>query len=248
MVYRSLEETSHVSNMVFTTLTFLASALMIVYLLFKSWTNKASKPLPPGPRGVAALLTFLKAARNTTVHFYSETWAKQYGDIVSVTLFNRTLCFVNEVKLAKQLLCDNGYKAYTNDRPKSFVSSFIFKGRGMAFSPAGMHHTAMRKTFHNSLRLYGDGIQAFEDTIMDELQNLVMEMNSHPEFQLEEVIGTSLLNVIYILVSIHEVFVCFLHSEIEPWLPAWEGSYTNQGGQFHTVAFALRVFLSVDIR
>ncbi|XP_048247558.1 cytochrome P450 1A2-like [Haliotis rufescens] len=187
--------------MVFTTLTFLASALMIVYLLFKSWTNKASKPLPPGPRGVAALLTFLKAARNTTVHFYSETWAKQYGDIVSITLFNRTLCFVNEVKLAKQLLCDNGYKAYTNDRPKSFVSSFIFKGRSLAFSPAGMHHTTMRKTFHNSLRLYGDGIQAFEDTIMDELQNLVVEMNSQPEFQLEEVIGTSLLNVIYILLT-----------------------------------------------
>ncbi|XP_046356982.1 cytochrome P450 2U1-like isoform X1 [Haliotis rufescens] len=170
-------------------------------LIYQKWRDISSKPLPPGPRGLGTFFNFVNAVSNFTLHVHADRWARQYGDIVSVALFGQNIVILNEGRLMKRFFCDDSLKMVTNDRPSSFASRFVFKDQCIGVSSLGKHHTRMRKLFHSSLKLYGDGVQCFEDTIIEELRRVVLQINSNAEVPLDEIISNFLLNAIHILLT-----------------------------------------------
>ncbi|ETW76399.1 cytochrome P450 monooxygenase 15 [Heterobasidion irregulare TC 32-1] len=93
-------------------------ALLISCVLFKTYLDKrrnpSGLPLPPGPTRLPILGNFLDVPVRTSWETYA-SWAKRYGDIMSLEVFGETIVVINSMEIARNLLEKRG--AIYSDRP-----------------------------------------------------------------------------------------------------------------------------------
>ncbi|KAK7446409.1 hypothetical protein BaRGS_00040270 [Batillaria attramentaria] len=176
-----------------------------VYLLYKRLTRKHVN-LPPGPRGLSALLTTLRAMKNGTLHKVAGDWSEQYGELVLCRTVMGDFCFLNSARLVKEMYASKDREQLTNDRPWLFAGWFLlygFKDLTTSDSNTSPDWPQRRRLFHQAVKFYGDGVERFESTIQTELRRLTVsiEDSAGEEMDLEKLLSSSLLCVLTVLLT-----------------------------------------------
>ncbi|XP_067678486.1 steroid 17-alpha-hydroxylase/17,20 lyase-like [Haliotis asinina] len=177
---------------------------LLLWLLYQKWSSNRKCPLPPGPSGVRVFSEIINALQSQRVHLSAETWAQKHGDIFSVNAVGKTMVFLNTSELVREVMNGADYKAVTNDRPATFFGKYVANNYSniTEFMTYDSTLVYFRKMFHNSLKLYGDGVHSFEALALDELQNVGhLLRTSSGDVDMETVFSESLLRVIHILIT-----------------------------------------------
>lgn len=181
-------------------------AVVVVILLLK--TRKSNGKEIPGPSGWPLIGNALEITEQNMPQKCFE-YAKQFGPIVRLKLFNTNIVLLNSVEILNKAVNGDIYKQYFNDRPGFFYGEhFLFGSQGVVVYKEGYDsiHSDLRKAVTKGLHVYGDGIKEFEGKVKVELQNLVesIEEIGNKEFEFISQIKMSLSNLLSILVS----FIC----------------------------------------
>ncbi|XP_046364455.2 steroid 17-alpha-hydroxylase/17,20 lyase-like [Haliotis rufescens] len=187
-------------------LTYLLSLIvgLLVWLLYQKWSSYRKRPLPPGPSGVRVFSEIISALQSQRVHLSAVKWAKEHGDMFSVNAIGKTMVFLNTSELVREVMNGADFKAVTNDRPETFFGKYVANNYSNITEFVTYDSTLVyfRKMFHNSLKLYGDGVHSFEALALEELQNVAHILStSSGNVDMETVFSESLLRVIHILIT-----------------------------------------------
>ncbi|KAJ6588504.1 cytochrome P450 [Mycena capillaripes] len=154
-----------------------ALVLVLSAVLWRRFVMSQRPPLPPGPprRFLAGNLHQLPTSQPWLT--YSE-WAKEYGPIVTLRVFNRTHIILNSAKTATDLL-DSRSGIYS-DRPISWMSKLA--GRGSAIfnlSSLDTRFPRYRKMFHSGLNRRA--LHAYRSTQEHQLKVLLKGLADSPD-------------------------------------------------------------------
>lgn len=156
----------------------------------------------PGPNQFMTLQN-LATHRFKGFHKWVEQLGQTYGDIVSFSILDKTFVFLNNERLIKKALVDDGVKDFLWERPPSIFRDRLIPN-DILFSCNKDEQHAMRKIFHKSLSVYGDGVSKFESVVCKELEVLCQRIENQKgvDFCMFDFIKDSLSNLISVLVSI----------------------------------------------
>ena len=132
--------------------------ILILYLLLtRRWLRI------PGPKGVPFIGNFYQLRKNHPLIKMDE-WAKQFGPVYVMRIFNQNRVVVSGYKELSEMLITKG-KAF-GGRPITYRSTLIFKRKDMLFnsfsSPQWM---SLRKAGYRAIHHYGDGMTRLETAI-----------------------------------------------------------------------------------
>lgn len=179
---------------------------LFVCFLFKRFLTSpsSSKPQPPGPRGIDAVMSIMRGVRYGSFHLEISTWAPRGTPVTMCKGPFANFVSINNPGLVREVFAGRYTEAATSDRPPTFIGSFLFYGtKDIAMAPVTPSWNAQRKMFHSALRLYGDGVQRFESTVQGELTNMIEQLEKCQGVNvcLEEHISHTLLCVLSILLT-----------------------------------------------
>ncbi|EUC41238.1 hypothetical protein COCMIDRAFT_40564 [Bipolaris oryzae ATCC 44560] len=105
-------------------------AIVLLVLLFLKFRNVGTrdKDMPPGPKTTLVLGNALEFPTSFP-HIKFLEWTRQYGDIFSLKIFDRTIIVVSSATAVKQILDIDG--ARTGNRPRSKIAHRVTKGWSM---------------------------------------------------------------------------------------------------------------------
>ena len=155
-----------------------AGALLLIAYIWLSRNIPLSNI--PGPQGKiwfgnAFQLDKLKP------HIQFANWAKKYGGIFKITLFNKSIVIVNDLESIHNVLMANDDFA---GRPQTFRFLLISdNGAGIAFTDDVPEMRNRRKIAHWYLKQYGSGISKIEELTQAAIMNLInriREQNNKP--------------------------------------------------------------------
>ncbi|KAK3593820.1 hypothetical protein CHS0354_014366 [Potamilus streckersoni] len=178
--------------------------VFIILLCVWKYYSKSSnvKRLPPCPPGKPLLGNLLNLKESPHLKF--DEWVKLYGPIFTWTVFNTRGVTVNRADLVRKLLTHESLAPYTNDRFSTFQGEYIaWNYKDVLFGRGGDIHGRLRKAMHKGLRLYGDGVSTFENTVLLELKRVVklIKGKDGKDFDPRPIISDSIGNLISILLS-----------------------------------------------
>ncbi|XP_045184918.2 cytochrome P450 2F3-like [Mercenaria mercenaria] len=182
-------------------LIYIILAVLVFIYLFK--TRKSKGKTIPGPSGWPLVGNALEITEQNMPQKCFD-YAKKFGPIVQLKLFNMNVVLLNSVELLQKAMNGDSYKQFFNDRPGFFYGEhFLFGSQGVIVYKDGYGgvHSDLRKTLTKGLHVYGDGIKDFEDMITSELQKLVKKIDKigNKEFDFISTIKMSLSNLLSIL-------------------------------------------------
>ncbi|KAK3593818.1 hypothetical protein CHS0354_014364 [Potamilus streckersoni] len=180
--------------------------LVVFFIMLFIWKyfSKSSKvkrlpPCPPAKPFIGNLLDF-----KGSPHLKFEEWTERYGPIFTWTVFNKRGVTVNRADLVRKLLTHESLAPYTNDRFNSFQGEYVaWNYKDVLFGRADENLGRLRKAMHKGLRLYGDGVSTFENTVQRELQRVVelIKDKDGKDFDPRPIISDSIGNLISILLT-----------------------------------------------
>ncbi|KAG6908101.1 hypothetical protein DXG01_006138 [Tephrocybe rancida] len=104
------------------------------------------EPLPPGPRGYPLIGNVLDLPSTKQWLTFTE-WGKQYGEIVSITVFGQPIIVLNSVKIANDML-DKKSNIYC-DRPiMQMAGNLVGWKNSLVLLPYGDRFRRFRRMFH----------------------------------------------------------------------------------------------------
>ncbi|XP_067664725.1 cytochrome P450 1A1-like [Haliotis asinina] len=172
----------------------------IAILLMKTlWKMKKKKSRLPGPPTLEAFKSLLNTSSTTGLHVAVTDWAQKYGDVLALKLPGQAIVFLNEADVVKEVFSSEGNKKVTNDRQGTFATKFVFDNGSLGFLQSGQEHSRLRRLFHASLHLYGEGVEAYEIHARNEMDYVVNEIAQQDQVDLEKVLSTSLMNCLHSL-------------------------------------------------
>ncbi|XP_050401922.1 cytochrome P450 2D27 [Patella vulgata] len=184
----------------------IVTVFVILVYIFTTWRrNKNKTPLPPGPSIFQSLQIVWGMIRRNDIHQVGERLSKRYGDIFVIRVFGSHLVYVNSFRILRKMFTSTDYRDVTNDRPPSFLREYVLPTKQeMAFSNYSENQVKLRKIFHNVVKLYGDGIHAFEHLVTSEIQNLEERLASvktgqSVDFDME--LTHSIIRILYIFLT-----------------------------------------------
>ncbi|KAK7446408.1 hypothetical protein BaRGS_00040269 [Batillaria attramentaria] len=181
----------------------LLPGLLAFYALYKLFVSK-HKNLPPGPRGLQALRSVLHALKEGNLHKQAWVWSEQYGELVLCRTVMGDLCFLNSARLVREMFASKNLELLTNDRPPTFLGWYALYGyRDILTDSVSPEWSKKRRLFHQTIKIYGDGIERFEGTVQTELRRLVskIEDSAGEEMDMEDLLSSSLLCVLAVLMT-----------------------------------------------
>ncbi|KAK7099993.1 steroid 17-alpha-hydroxylase/17,20 lyase-like [Littorina saxatilis] len=181
----------------------LASALLL-FIYKKTSSSSSTLPLPPGPRGWEALKSIIRGVRSGEFHKEISGWGKLGSPMTCCSMGNLNFVSINCPELVREVLTGRDTEAVVNDRPPTFLGTFLFYGpKDLAMASVTPSWGVQRKMFHSSLRLYGDGVHRFESTVQGELTRLIeqLEETDGRDICLEDYMSNTLLSVLSILMT-----------------------------------------------
>lgn len=99
--------------------------LGILCLVFFLWKTKRyhGKEIP-GPKGLP-IIGCLFEIRAKALHDIMSNYAREFGDIVKIRICGLDLVVLNSYELIDKAFRDGNYKAYINEKPKTYVRTFL---------------------------------------------------------------------------------------------------------------------------
>ena len=160
-------------------LTFIAGffGISFIYLiwqyLMQLWKLRY---YPPGPIPFP-LIGNLHQLRKSPLLTLKD-FAKQYGDVFSISLGHKRIVVVNSVTAAREALIQKSVEFA--GRPQDiYTAGKITRGfKDIAFGDFGPVWQATRKLAHQSLKLYGSGMERMEDFIQEEADDLCVRLGN----------------------------------------------------------------------
>ncbi|KAF8624702.1 hypothetical protein AX17_007033 [Amanita inopinata Kibby_2008] len=120
-----------------------------VLLLKRFMKKRPSAPLPPGPRKLPLIENLLDVPTGQEWVKFT-TWASQWGDLVSVSVFGQQMIIVNSAKTAVEML-DKKSRIYS-DRPIIQMGGELVGWKDvLALIPYGPRFRSYRKMFHQTI-------------------------------------------------------------------------------------------------
>ncbi|XP_053378326.1 cytochrome P450 2C70-like [Mercenaria mercenaria] len=144
--------------------------LIIALIFLTKGTKRTLKGLRiPGPTGIPVFGSLFSVNIENTHEKFSD-FARIYGDICQVKLFNYNVVLLNSEVLIKATSAQI-YKEYLNDRSETFYGEkVLFGSQSTAFYKNGYCtvHDNLRKGFAKAAYLFGP---SFERNILDQIEN-----------------------------------------------------------------------------
>ena len=135
----------------------------------------------PGPKPLPLIGNTLQLDIST-LYLQLRDFAKQYGSIYILHLFNKPVVVVNDHRFIYDVLVKQS--ADFAGRPSTFRSKIMNQELGgIGFTDPGPAHSGRRKVVHSYLKQYGSGIQKIEDitqTATDDLIHRFAEQKGTP--------------------------------------------------------------------
>ncbi|XP_067674111.1 cytochrome P450 2J6-like [Haliotis asinina] len=169
------------------------SVFLVVVLVVLWLTTRRPHGLPPGP----ALLPFVGNALSmgTDPRVLFKNLRQKYGDIFSLYVFHKPLIVLNGYNVIKEAIVKNA--DVFSDRPHSFITDFIAKGKGVIGTSGDVWHEQRRFTL-NTLREFGAGRTIMEDKIHEEIAHFVLALEEQrgQGFNIQRLVQNAVSNVI----------------------------------------------------
>ncbi|XP_046569365.1 cytochrome P450 2J6-like [Haliotis rubra] len=169
-------------------------ALFLVVVLVVLWLSMRRPPgLPPGPRLLPFLGNALSLDSDPRVLY--KNLRQKYGDIFSLYVFHKPLIVLNGYNVIKEAIVKNA--DVFSDRPRSFVTDFFSKGKGVVGTSGDLWHEQRRFAL-NALREFGMGKTIMEDKIHEEIAQFMvaLEEKKGRGFNIERLLQNAVSNVI----------------------------------------------------
>ncbi|KAK7480491.1 hypothetical protein BaRGS_00028225 [Batillaria attramentaria] len=184
---------------------YMLCAFLFCYTFYKGVMSRL-KTLPPGPRGLGAMVCMIKSLKEGTLHKQAQVWSDQYGELVLCRTPIGNFCFLNSVRMIREMLTHKEREALTNDRPRSFPGWYIlYNYRDVVSSGPNFDSDWLkrRRLFHQAIKFYGDGVERFESTVQKQLERLTSEIDGKAggEIDMENLLSYSLLCVLIVLLT-----------------------------------------------
>ncbi|KAL3866966.1 hypothetical protein ACJMK2_044210 [Sinanodonta woodiana] len=189
-----------------TVFIYIVVLLIVLFIWKKNSKSSKQKRLPPCPPGKPLIGNLLDLKGSPHLKF--DEWTKLYGPIFSWNVFNTSGVAVNRADLVRKLLTHESLAPYTNDRFSTFQGEYVaWNYKDVLFGRGGENHGRLRKAMHKGLRLYGDGVSTFENTVQLELKRVVklIKEKDSKDFDPRLIISDSIGNLISILLSGNQI-------------------------------------------
>ncbi|KAI0334310.1 cytochrome P450 [Cubamyces sp. BRFM 1775] len=184
------------------TLLSTASALVLalsccVLLAWRALTRSSHTKLPPGPGGLPLLGSVHKLPAKNQEKQFSE-WAKQYGDVIYLKLFQTPTVILNSLEAATDVLTKRSAKH--SDRPRMILlGELMNQGSSLPPMPYGERFRKHRRWMHEMVGTK-ERLEAHRDIQMREVHNLVKNLLREPERFTEHVhlyVAATMLEMTY---------------------------------------------------
>lgn len=158
------------------TLGFIALLAYVIYAI--SRIGHRDKRIPPGPPTVPILGNLLIFPR-TYLHLQFSEWAKQYGDIYSLKVMNKTMIVLNSPSAIKEIIDKNG--AASSNRPHSILADMICPDNNNLGTGRFANDTwkVLRKATAQCLS--NDALTKHRDLLQAESAQLIYDMATTPK-------------------------------------------------------------------
>ena len=144
------------------------------YLLLK----RKQRLLIPGPKQTLLLGNFYQLRSATQPVIKMDEWAKQFGPVYAMRIFNQDRVVVSGYDELTEMLITKG-KAF-GGRPCTYRFSLFFKQKDMLFNNCSFPQwLPMRKAGHRAIHHYGDGMTRLEMTINSMAEEFVNSVKSY---------------------------------------------------------------------
>ncbi|KAF5372596.1 hypothetical protein D9758_005204 [Tetrapyrgos nigripes] len=186
------------SNWVYIDIPLGALALYYVVRLVRDYQRSRHRlPLPPGPRGLPLLGNLLDMPKEKDWETFAK-WNEEYGDLVSVRVFNQTFVFISSPLVASDLF-DRQSSIYS-DRPVLPMAGELMGWKNsMGFTPYGSTWRKIRRLSHQLLGTPGrvEVFHAHEEMETVKLLKRLLERPEALKEHLRKTAGAIILRISY---------------------------------------------------
>ncbi|XP_067675688.1 cytochrome P450 2U1-like [Haliotis asinina] len=168
-------------------------SVFLVVILAVLWLSTRRAPgLPPGPPLLPFVGNALSMGTDPRVLF--KNLRQKYGDIFSLYVFHKPLIVLNGYSVLKEAIVKNA--DVFSDRPHSFLSDFILKGKGIVGTSGDLWHEQRRFAL-NTLREFGAGRTIMEDKIHEEIAHFVLALDEQKGqgFDIQRLVQNAVSNI-----------------------------------------------------
>ncbi|KAI0639364.1 cytochrome P450 [Trametes polyzona] len=154
-----------------------------------------SRPLPPGPKGYPILGNALDIPLSKQWLTF-QRWAKEYGDILHISLLGQPVIILSSVKTARDLLDKRSAKY--SDRIRSTVVGLIGWDWNVALMGYGPQWRQTRRAFHE--HFHQGAVGAYQQSQLSGARDLLARLLARPDnfvHDLRYVLGGTILEVSY---------------------------------------------------
>ena len=131
-------------------------------------------------------------------------WADRFGPIYEINLLGQRTIILNNAEIVRKAMSGDSKFVFAGRQASFYGEHVLHKSESIGFTNDVEFGSRMRKAFTQGLHIYGDGIKAFEDTVMKENAALVTNMKKYEgrDFSPNGMISVALGNIISVLVRI----------------------------------------------
>ena len=179
--------------------------IILIYVINQFRRNgNTTKGTPlPGPKQLPVLGNALQVD-SQNLHQSVSDMVKDYGAIFKLSLMGQNTVFINDPELLRKAFGSSVYGDILNDRPASFVGKYlVFSCNDIIFGDANKTTMEKRKAWKKAHKLYGDGIDHFEQTAEVEMKRLLADLNktNQLEFDSYRLLRKSVANTMVIFLT-----------------------------------------------
>jgi len=117
-----------------------------------SWKDSRRKNLPPGPKGLPFIGSFLEFADDQKVPSKAIEWGREYGDLMYMKVGGSDYIWLNTPKAVKDLM-DKRSGIYSSRPPAPLCQDIASQGRRQLFMQYGPGYRIVRKISHALLNI-----------------------------------------------------------------------------------------------
>ena len=154
--------------------------ICVMFIMALVWYNGTRKPSlrpPPGPWPLPFVGNIL-SINTAKMHLTFYELAQKYGKIFRVSLLGEDIVVINDINMLRKAFLAEEYGEVFADRPLNFFNQYITFNADIAFGRSNQVTYTLRNMLQKGLKVFGDDAAKFELQAREELDRLVMELNT----------------------------------------------------------------------
>ena len=158
-------------------ISFALCVFVFIVIFWYTRPNKLRSNPPPGPWS-PPLVGNIFSVDTTNIHMTFAKLLEKYGKIFRVSLLGNENVVINDVDLLRKAFLGEEYGVVFNDKPDTFLAKYILFNCDIGFGGANKCTYTLRQMLQKGLKVFGDGVLRFEHQVIEELDRLVVKINT----------------------------------------------------------------------